>query len=144
VDVLGHPDVPGQHVGLIMQIFNSAAVLVILYALYRLPLARQTAGERVRVVLDAGTVMLATGVFTWHFQTRHALDSTQHADVWAALALTIFSLAAVFAVVKVVLSSDTFVEASALRIFAAAMIIGAIGPLFRDYLEPYRPDLSRP
>jgi diguanylate cyclase (GGDEF)-like protein len=141
VDVLGHPDVPGQHVGLVMQIFNSVAVLVILYALYRLPLARQTAAERVRVVLDAGTVMLATGVFMWHFQTRHALESTQRADVWAALALTIFSLAAVFAVVKVVLSSDTFVEASALRIFAVAMIIGAVGPLFRDYLEPYRPHL---
>jgi diguanylate cyclase (GGDEF)-like protein len=141
VDVLGHPDVPGQHVGVLMQIFNSVAVLIILYALYRLPLARQTIGERVRVGLDAGTVVLGTGVFIWHFQTRHALDSAQRADVWAALALTIFSLAAVFAVVKVVLSSDTFVEASALRIFAAAMIIGAVGPLFRDYLEPYRPHL---
>jgi diguanylate cyclase (GGDEF)-like protein len=141
LDVLRHPEVPGQHVGLVMQIFNSVAVLIILYALYRLPLARQTTGEWVRVVLDAGTVMLATGVFMWHFQTRHAIDTAQRADVWAALALTIFSLAAVFGVVKVVLSSDTFVEASALRIFAAAMIIGALGPLFRGYLEPHRPHL---
>jgi diguanylate cyclase (GGDEF)-like protein len=140
VDVLGHPDVPGQHVGLMMQVFNGAAVLIIVYALYRLPLARQTKGELVRVVLDAGTVMLATGVFMWHFQTRHALYSPQSTSV-AALALTIFSLAAVFAVVKVVLSSDTFVNASALRLFAAAMFIGATGPLFRDYLEPYRPHL---
>ena len=80
MDVLLNPDLPGPRVGPVMQIFDGAAVLVIVYALYRLPTGRQSLGELIRVVLDAGTVMLATAVFMWHFQTRNALDSadTQH------------------------------------------------------------------
>jgi diguanylate cyclase (GGDEF)-like protein len=86
--------------------------------------------------------MMATALFMWHFQTRNALMNAQHAsDDWAALGLTTFSLVAVFAVVKVMLSSETFVDGAALSLFAIAMIIGAVGPLFRDYLEPYRPHL---
>jgi diguanylate cyclase (GGDEF)-like protein len=141
VDALSNPDVPGQHVGPVMQFFDSACVLVIVYALYRLPLARTTRTEWVRVVLDAGTVMLATAAFMWHFQTRYAVQHAQPGDEWASLALTTFALVAVFAVVKVVLSSETFVDGAALRLFAVAMIIGAGAPLFRDYLEPYRPHL---
>jgi diguanylate cyclase (GGDEF)-like protein len=142
IDALRHPDVLGEHLGPVMQFFDSLCVLVIVYALYRLPLARQTGAEWVRVVLDAGTVMMATAVFMWHFQTRHALMTAQHtSDDWAALGLTTFSLVAVFAVVKVLLSSETFVDGAALRRFALAMIIGAGGPLFRDYLERYRPHM---
>jgi diguanylate cyclase (GGDEF)-like protein len=141
VDVLLNPDVPGQHTGPMMELFDGSSVLVIVYALYRLPLARQTISELIRVALDAGTVMLATAVFLWHFQTRHALGAHDDKDVYASLALTVVALVAVFAVVKVVLSSNTFVDASALRLFALAMIIGAIGPIFRDYIEPFRPHL---
>jgi diguanylate cyclase len=142
VDTLTHPGVPGQRVGPAMQFFDGACVLVIVYALYRLPLARQTGAEWIRVVLDAGTVMTATAVFMWHFQTRFALERAHNSsDAWGALALTTIALVAVFAVVKVVLSSNTFVHGAALRLFAIAMIIGATGPLVRDYLEPYRPRL---
>jgi diguanylate cyclase (GGDEF)-like protein len=142
VDVLTNPSVPGQHVGPVMQFFDIGCVLVIVYALYRLPLARQTRTEWIRVVLDAGTVMMATAVFLWHFQTHSAVtNALRPADEWAALGLTSFALVAVFGVVKVVLSSETFVDGAALRLFAVAMIIGAGVPLFRDYLEAYRPHL---
>jgi diguanylate cyclase len=140
VDVVSHPDVPGRHVGTLMQICDGGAVVMIVYALYRLPLARQTLGELVRVVLDAGTVMLATGVFMWHFQTRYSIGQGGEA-VYVSLALTVVALFAVFAAVKVVLSSRTFVDPSALRLFAIAMIIGSVGPVFREYLEPFRPHL---
>jgi diguanylate cyclase (GGDEF)-like protein len=141
VDVLMNPDVPGAHTGLTMDLFDGAAVLVIVYALYRLPLARQTLGELVRVVLDAGTVMLATAVFLWHFQTRVAIGAQDNTNLYAALGITVFALVAVFAVVKVVLSSNSFVDPGALRLCAIAMIIGAIGPIFRSYLEVWRPHL---
>jgi diguanylate cyclase (GGDEF)-like protein len=141
VDVLLHPDVPGQHVGPLMQFFDVACVLTIVYALYRLPLARQTRAEWVRVVLDAGTVMLATAAFMWHFQTRYPLTSQGSAGDWAALALATFALVAVFAVVKVVMSNGATVDIRALRLFAVAMIIAAVGPATREYLEQYRPHL---
>jgi diguanylate cyclase (GGDEF)-like protein len=141
VDVLLDPDVPGPRVGLVMQIFDGAAVLVIVYALYRLPTGRQSFGELIRIVLDAGTVMLATATFFWHFQTRHAFASVDTNTVYVSLVLTVLSLVAVFAVVKVLLSRDTHVEASALQRLAVAILIGAIGPVFRDYTETTWPHL---
>jgi diguanylate cyclase (GGDEF)-like protein len=76
----------------------------------------------------------------WHFQTRFALHAPG-SNVYASLGLTTFALVAVFAVVKVVMSSNTFIHPPALRMFAVAMIIGTIGPIFRDYLELFRPHL---
>jgi diguanylate cyclase (GGDEF)-like protein len=142
VEVLMHPDVPGQHVGPVMQTFDGLAVLVIVYALYRLPLSRQTFPEWVRLALDAGTVMLATAVFMWHFQFSRAIGTQDsNTNVLASLGLTVVALLAVFGVVKVVLSNTGLVDSTALRLFAAAMIIGALGPAFRDYIEPFRPHL---
>ncbi len=142
VDVLRSADVSGQHVGPVMQTFDGLAVLVIIYALYRLPLGRQTFREFIRLGLDAGTVMLATAVFMWHFQTRYSIGAhDSNTNIFASLALTVIALLAVFGVVKVVLSNSGLVHRSALRLFALAMIIGAVGPAFRDYLEPFRPHL---
>ncbi len=141
VDVLLDPDLPGQRVGPVMQIFDGAAVLIVVYALYRLPTGRQSLGELTRIVLDAGTVMLATGLFMWHFQTRNALDSSDARTVYASLVLTVLALFAVFALVKVLLSRDTLVEASALQRLVIAVLIGAIGPVFRDYTESTWPYL---
>jgi diguanylate cyclase (GGDEF)-like protein len=135
IDVLATPHISGPHVGRVMQIFDSAAVLIIIYALYRLPLGRQSFGELTRVVLDAGTVLLATAVFMWHFETRVALDGDDRTALYASLVLTLFSLLAVFAVAKVVLSSHSYVNKTALQYFAAAMLVGALGPLFQPYLE---------
>src|ERR1051325_5601271 len=36
VDVLARPGIPGQRVGMVMHVLDAAAVLVVLYALYRL------------------------------------------------------------------------------------------------------------
>ncbi len=142
VDVLTSPDVRGQHLGTVMQLCDGLAVLVIIYALYRLPLARQTFREFIRLGLDAGTVMLATAVFMWHFQTRYSIGAHDtDTNVLASLGLTVIALLAVFGVVKVVLSNRGLVDPAALRLFALAMLIGALGPAFRDYVEPFRPHL---
>jgi len=141
IDVITHPDVPGQHLGVFLQIFDGAAVVLIIYATYRLPLARQSLGELFRVVLDAGTVMLATGVFMWHFQTRFATAGQGSSSLFASLVLTVIALVAVFGVFKVVLSSHANIDASALRLLAVGMIIAAIGPVLRGYLESFRPHL---
>jgi diguanylate cyclase (GGDEF)-like protein len=139
VDVLIRPDIPGQRVGMLTHFFDGAAVLVIIYALFRLPLARQTARELLRVMLDAGTVMLATGVFIWHFQTRYTIGTEDPAKLYVSLAVTAIELLAVFAVFKVVLSNSPHVSVPALRLLALAMVVGAGSPVLRDLLEPSRP-----
>jgi diguanylate cyclase (GGDEF)-like protein len=136
VDVLRHPDVPGPHTGPVMLSINAVAVVIIMYALYRLPLGRRTAAERLRVALDAGTVMAATAVFIWHFQTRQALSADDPATLITSAFLIVLALMAVFAVAKVVLSSHTFIDRTALRLLALAMLVGSLasplaGPIER-------------
>ena len=140
VDVLTHPGGSGPRTGPVMLAFDGAAVLVIVYALYRLPLARGRAGEVLRVGLDAGTVMLATAVFTWHFLVRKALTTYDHGQVVAAMIVTVLALAAVVAVAKVVLSSYALIDRRALRLFAMAMLVGSIGPMFQELVAD-RPHL---
>ncbi|HET6530332.1 MAG TPA: bifunctional diguanylate cyclase/phosphodiesterase [Actinoplanes sp.] len=141
VDVLANPGVGGAYTSRVMLAFNGAAVLLIVYALYRLPLGRQTAGEMLRLVLDASTVMLATAVFMWHFQTRSLLDGQDRGALIASLVLTALTLVAVFAVAKVMLSGYTFIDAKGLRLLAIAMFVGAMAPVLQPFIAAIDPRL---
>jgi diguanylate cyclase (GGDEF)-like protein len=140
VDVLTSKDLSAMHMGPVMIIADLFAVLVIVFALYRLPIGHQSAGELLRIALDAGTVMLATALFIWHYQTRRALGTDDPTALLASLLVTVVALVAVFAVAKVVLSRFPFVDASALQRLGTAMAVGAIGPLLQPavaLIHPY-------
>jgi diguanylate cyclase len=141
VDVLTHPGVGGPHTGNVMLACDGTAVLIIVYALYRLPLGKQTIGELVRIFLDAGTVMLATAVFMWHFQTRELLVSDDRGALLGSLVLTVLALVAVFAVAKVMLSNYTFIDSKGLRLLAIAMFLGTILPPFQPLVTAIDPRL---
>ena len=139
-DVLTHPGVPGAHIPPLMMVADGTAVLIIVYALFRLPLPKQTPGQLLRLLLDASTLMLAAAVFMWHFQTR-PLVGQDELGVAGSAVLILMALVAVFAVVKVVLSSYAFIDNAALRMFTAAMLVGIVVPSTQPYLEKVRPDL---
>ena len=126
VDALTRPEVPGPHVTPAMLSIDAVAIALIMVALYRIPLGRRDGAERLRVGLDAGTVMLATAVFIWHFQTRHALNADDGSTLIASALLIVLAQLAVFAVVKVVLSGRAFIDKGALRLLALAMLIGSL------------------
>jgi diguanylate cyclase (GGDEF)-like protein len=138
-DVLRHADVPGDFTGPVMLSIDAVAIVVLMYALYRLPLARQTGAERLRVALDAGTVMLATAVFIWHFHTRSALSSGSPTLLVTSAFLVVMAQLAVFAVVKVVLSSNAFIDRAALQLLASAMLVGSIGGPLARAVERHSP-----
>jgi diguanylate cyclase (GGDEF)-like protein len=140
-EVLISDDPGSQHPGPIMLAFCTAGVIMIMYALFRLPLGRQSPGELLRVILDAGTLMIAAAVFLWHYSTRAALDTSDNTAVYTSLFVTVIALLAVFAVAKFVLSSHLYVNNGALRLIAAAMVIGAVGPTFRGPFEAVDPHL---
>jgi diguanylate cyclase len=141
LEVLSVESAAYRTTGPVMLAFCTAGVGMIMYALFRLPLSEQTPGELLRVILDAGTVMLAAAIFVWHYATRNALDNSDHTAVYTSLFVTLIALLAVFAVAKFVLSSHTYVHNGALRIIAAAMLVGALGPMFRTPLESVDPHL---
>jgi diguanylate cyclase (GGDEF)-like protein len=102
----------------------AAAMLTLLWSLYRLPVSAPTRGQRVMVWLDAATVMLGTGVFMWHFFTRpHLADPVAGSDWW----MLVLILTAVFAVAKVALSNDGSIERRSLHLFAVALLSGSLG-----------------
>ena len=133
VDVLFTPAATGPRTGPVMMVFDGIAVLIIVYSLYRLPLGLQTRGERIRVALDAGTLMAATAAFLWRFQGSD-ITSADGSPLLLSTLLIVLALAAVFAVAKVVLSGYTLIDQTALRLFAAAMIAGSLGPLLQSVL----------
>ena len=135
VDVLANPDAGGPHTPRLMLICDGAAMLLIIYGLYRLPFGKQTSGELTRMFLDAGTVMLATAVFMWHFQTRELFGAKADGSLIASLALTVLALLAVFAIAKVMLSGYTFIDRKGLRLIAIAISIGALAPMLQPALE---------
>jgi diguanylate cyclase (GGDEF)-like protein len=140
VDVLTSTDLGAQHTGPVMLTADLIAVLVIVYALYRLPIGHQSPGELLRIGLDASTVMLATALFIWHFQTRRTIGTDDPTALIGSLILTVVALVAVFAVAKVVLSRYPFIDSSALQRFGTAMAVGAIGPLLQPavaLIQPY-------
>jgi diguanylate cyclase (GGDEF)-like protein len=142
IEVLAKPELGGTYTGPVMLTLDGAAMLLIIYALYRLPLGAQTLGEQVRLVLDASTVMLATAVFMWHFQTRPVLGTGNNGALIASLALTVLSMVAVFAVAKVMLAGYTFIDGKGLRLLAVAMFIGAMAPASQPLLATVDPRLS--
>jgi diguanylate cyclase (GGDEF)-like protein len=128
-DVVSDPYTGGPRTGPVMLAFHGVAVVIIVYSLYRLPLGSRVPGDRVRIALDAAIVTLASGVFIWHFATRPALGSHDRNVQVASLVVIVLALVAILGVAKLVLSSHAYIDASALRLLAGAMLVGAAFPL---------------
>ncbi|MET0415712.1 MAG: EAL domain-containing protein [Actinoplanes sp.] len=133
------PDLPNITHGQL--IFHGSAVLVIIYALLRLPFGKQTRGEMFRVVLDAGTTMLGCAVFMWHFSTRYTFEDNDPRATFISLALTTLALVAVFAVAKFMLASHSYLESGTLRLIGLAVLVGAVSPTLRPLIESVSPHL---
>ncbi|GIE98388.1 putative bifunctional diguanylate cyclase/phosphodiesterase [Paractinoplanes rishiriensis] len=111
-------------------VFHAAAVVLVVYAMFRLPFGGQTRGGVFRVVLDAGTVMLGCAVFMWHFSTRNAFATGDSKIVWSSLVLSLLAMVAVFAVAKVTLTRhESALDRTALRLVGLAVLIGALVPV---------------
>lgn len=141
-DALTKPVTGGQHTPMTMLIPDTLAILVIIYALYRLPLGGRSSGERRQVLLDGGTVILAAAIFVWHFLTEPMLElGTERARTLAASTiLALLALVALFAVVKVALSGHLHIDKSALQLLGLAILVGALGPLPQGPVNDH-PDL---
>jgi diguanylate cyclase (GGDEF)-like protein len=136
-DVLTNPFAFGAHTPPAMLALDGLGVLMIIYALYRLPLGVRTTGQRVQVILDAGTVLAAAAIFIWHFLTAPLLElGAERANTLiGATVLSLVGLVAVFAVAKVALAGYTFIDKSALQLFGLAMLVGALSPLPQGFLQ---------
>ncbi|MEU0560193.1 EAL domain-containing protein [Dactylosporangium sp. NPDC006015] len=114
----------------------SSAVLTLLWGLWRLPLGTTSRGDRMRIGMDAGTVLVAATVFMWHYQARPLLEAGNYRapSLIAASFTLVLELLAVFAIAKVALSGHMFVARGALHLFAAGMIGGALSGFLQRFI----------
>jgi diguanylate cyclase (GGDEF)-like protein len=135
-DAVTTPSPSGPQVSPGQLVFHGAAILLVIYALLRLPFGRQSRGEVFRIVLDAGTIMLACAVFIWHFSTRYAIDNADRRVLFTSLALTLLAMQAVFAVAKVMLTTHaSYLDGGSLRMIGLAVAGGALFPALRPLIE---------
>jgi diguanylate cyclase (GGDEF)-like protein len=125
----------GLKLPLVSLVFFAVAMFLQLWALYRIPVNAKSAGERLRVWLDAATVALGSGVFLWHLLDQPGMPVTGDAssNAWMlALVLT-----GIGAVAKVALSNDGVVNRRSLHLLAAALIAGSAGTLPQRFLAEH-------
>jgi diguanylate cyclase (GGDEF)-like protein len=105
-----------------------AALLLVLVALFRLPVNARTRGDRLRLSLDATTVLICAAAFLWQFvfepQVRREINL---AKVLGLLVVSVICLMAVLAVVKLMLAGTDAVDTRALRCLTVVVLVGAVG-----------------
>jgi diguanylate cyclase (GGDEF)-like protein len=105
-----------------------AALLLVLWALLRLPVRRRGPGDRVRLGLDAATVLICAATFLWQFVLEPLVrPDVNLVSVLGLLALCLICLLAVLAVVKLMLAGTDAVDTAALRALASVVVVGAVG-----------------
>ncbi len=139
VDVVLRPGLPGPRTGPVLLCLDGVALIILIYALFRLPTGRQSRGDVLRIVLDATTVMLATAVFIWHSTDSQAGGT---ADT-TLLSLSLMALASfgVFAVAKVLLSDFTVIDRTGLWLLTGAILVGALAPMLQPLVAAQDPRL---
>ena len=130
-----HPRAPDIDNTTTMYALDGAGMLLVVYALIRLPQGAHGRGTVIRMVLDACTVTLAAAAFIWHFTFRLTLDTTGTPAVTASLILVLFALLIAFTLTKVMLSESSAIDARGLRRVAGAAGVGALSPVVQPLLS---------
>ncbi|GAA3257646.1 putative bifunctional diguanylate cyclase/phosphodiesterase [Dactylosporangium siamense] len=105
----------------------SIGLLLVMWALLRLPVGHRSRSEWLRLTLDGATVTAGAALFLWHLALRPLVAT--HADVGkflGMLLIAILCLLALVAVMKVVLVGSGPVSAGSLRLLALTILIGCL------------------
>ncbi|GAA3451823.1 bifunctional diguanylate cyclase/phosphodiesterase [Dactylosporangium matsuzakiense] len=113
----------------------AVALLLVLWALLRLPSRVRGRSGWLRLGLDAATVLVCSATFLWHFLLR-PMAGAPLAKVLGLAVLSVLCLLAVLAVVKLLLAGTAAVDSRALWALAVVVLIGSFGsavvPLLSD------------
>ncbi|MEU4624715.1 EAL domain-containing protein [Actinoplanes sp. NPDC023801] len=133
----------GRHMSIATVSVYGATMTLLLWSLLRLPMGATRRGDVLRLALDAGTVLIAGAAFLWHYTARPTLETTGYrpATMLAMVVTLLIELVTVFALIKVALAGQAYVARSALRLLAAALLVGALSSLLQVFVQD-RPHLD--
>jgi diguanylate cyclase (GGDEF)-like protein len=141
---LKHPlQVTQQQHDLPTSICYLLTMAVLLWALLRLPVGRQRQRERTfRFALDALTISVTVGVFSWYFAQRAIVNGQGHRTTVPTILLAVLGLIVALSLVKVAMSGLGALDRIAIRWFAVAAAVGTAGGGLFPLLLTVRPGLS--
>ncbi|MEV6923784.1 diguanylate cyclase [Dactylosporangium sp. NPDC051485] len=117
----------------------SVALMLVLWALLRLPTRSRSRGDWLRLGLDAATVLVCSATFLWHFVLRPLVATDAPLPkVLGLLVLSVLCLLAVLAVVKLILVGTAAVDVRALQTLALVVLLGSIGSALVPVLQSSR------
>ncbi|MCY1142109.1 bifunctional diguanylate cyclase/phosphodiesterase [Actinoplanes sp. Pm04-4] len=104
----------------------AAAVIIVIWALLRLPLGGNRS-TTTRFVLDALTIGVTVTVFAWYFTVRALSSGDAQRTTVPMMMLAVLGLIVALALVKVAMTGMGGLEQGTLRWFAAAAVVGTVG-----------------
>ncbi|AEV84554.1 putative signaling protein [Actinoplanes sp. SE50] len=116
--------------------FIAVALLLMIGALLRLPVADRARGQAVRLGLDAATIMVVAATVLWEYQVRPMIGSDpQLRTVIGPLLVCAICMGAVLAVVKLMLAGTDAVSVRSLQALGLLVLIGALASALTRILE---------
>ncbi len=112
-------------------------LLIVLWALVRLPVGARSRAQWLHLILDGATVMAAAVLFSWYFAIAPLLTGEAGSPpVWGYLIAGVLAQLGLAAVVKLLLAGTGPVDSGALRILSLSLLVGALStgltPLIAD------------
>src|SRR5947207_3911826 len=127
--VLGPPPTVGSgppRVPLIAGVCYAVAQGYAVWALLRVPIAARTTSEWVRLWLDVATVVIGTFVVMWYLAFSPLLGNDPTRADWVPVLVGLICVVAVSAIAKIVIAGAGPVDAGALRLLGAGLLMGGI------------------
>ncbi|AEV83666.1 putative signaling protein [Actinoplanes sp. SE50] len=132
VDALGH-GAPTQEMSPWTVAAYGGCVVALMAGMFRLPMGSTGSGDRLRIGLDAGTVLLAASIFMWQFQRTGS-------PVVIGFTM-VLQLVTIFAIAKVALAGHHYIARNALRLFALGLFGGVLIGASQRFIAD-RPELN--
>ena len=125
------------------EVVHGSGVALMLWALFRLPIARRSRHDRLALALDAATMMAAAAIFLWHTAVLQTLsaEGVTLASVVTVAGMMAAGLIGIFLVVKVALTGSEALSRGALQMIALGAAFGGLGAAVSTALVG-RPDVN--
>jgi len=125
---------PGPSRGVGMA-FHLSGLATLIWAIVALPAGRRSRHSWLTFGLDAGTVIIATSMYVWHFSLRQMVSGPQ-AQRWSLVILSVFAIIGMIAMIRVSLAWSGPVDHTALRLLGCAVLAGvAVSALEQRVLD---------
>ncbi|MEU4425351.1 bifunctional diguanylate cyclase/phosphodiesterase [Actinoplanes sp. NPDC024001] len=137
-----HGPVVSQQLSMRTQLIFGSALVVVLWALLRLPTWQRTRGDWLRFVLDTGIVLLTGGVLAWHFWiSRIDFSEAPNATPRSLVVIMTVSAISLIAFVKVAFAGAGRLDRGAVHLLSAGVALAASTAVVAPFIVD-KPHLS--